>query len=361
MLNTIKPNKTKNPIPNISKQSLSHNSEKKIDKEISEFVESFYNGFNNIDSNKKKLSEKVPEKIISDIKQRQPLANPINVIDLDKPKNDYSIMIKNMGNVFTIYDKNNISLGTFTIENIINYISGNKNNNDNLISNFIIKDLNTLELHDFTTSPLMGNIDTLLKLSALMEKHSKTYYDKIYNINNQSTILDRIKIFNYNLNTMLLKLLSNVGGNNINANSKINLIKYSVAIMNKITSYTKNKLDSLNDNNETLYNSLKMCQELRQSTNNKMSELLDLIKLQNSNISQKGGKQFSSTSNTHKTISINSSSVSSDSSNTTSESESNNTSNNSLNDTSNETSNDKSTNDSSSSSNTIDSKNIHVL
>lgn len=230
----------------------------------------------------------------------------ININVTNKDNNSSKIFVKYSpkDHLFTL-TKNNSILGTFIIPQLIKYITKNISNEFlksveyksslDLIEKYICKcdDDNEINIVGHLDSPLMGNIEILMKIyselsffetniiSSELEKND--FDDKIKKI-----IIQKVHDFTYLILNHALKVVVNISNIIKNENNrddlKTSLVKYSIFIMNKINHLLYENMNQRINDHKVLEIELEQIKKLKGETNDKINLLQYNIDQQNEKI-----------------------------------------------------------------------------
>jgi hypothetical protein len=253
---------------------------------------------------------------------------PANIIKV--PENNDSIMVKYDGSTdnFTFFDYKNSPLGSFNINQLMRYFGIKWDNKfmqnidsgtsmdviHSLIGNVTIdKDTNRVivKLKSYLDSPFMGDIEMLFKFNNAIRNFElnslENELNKIESLKTRKYIRMTIKQFIYLILNHTLKIIATISEQIKNDSTKENLkntlLKYSVGIVHRISSFVRDQLelniiqlDKLNENTTKL-------NDVRQLIIKKFDSIGSTIDKQNDKInqmiSQHGGSiATSSNSNT---------------------------------------------------------------
>lgn len=222
-------------------------------------------------------------------------------------KTDMYISFNNKNERFYLYDYNQTTIGSFSIEEVIKYIVlsfnakvifmpyiDNKqfNRSVNLIKLYIVnininKDIKYIDikLHDYQTSPFMCDIEMLIRFNKLLYKFEQEqldkelqHVDKKYN----DEIKFNIQKFIYMMYSYTLQLLANISDDiknnqDIDQKMKYNIIKYSIDLTNKISQFVQNQSKRLSDKIMDVNNILSHNKELKKTIEKKIDNIIDNI------------------------------------------------------------------------------------
>lgn len=198
---------------------------------------------------------------------------------------------------FIISDNRRI-LGSFDTRELIKYLS---NVHDFLpsiditfpkpvIENYVCKVVNnTITLLNHLESPLMGNIELVMKLyksiSDFQKLHLKDELQKITDINKRNHCIEMIDQFNFALLNYALRLISYINGlikdDHSKTELKTMLIKYAIAINYKITNSIKHKIELSVNEFKILKDDISRLDKLKTEINNNMKNIDTVIQNQN--------------------------------------------------------------------------------
>ena len=238
----------------------------------------------------------------------------INIFNINDNSNDSHLLINFDENIFkfNFYDNRKNFFGSFRIIQFIKYLTYSicpeflkdieHTSSVNIIEKYICtKSINELDnsvlinLKSNLESNFMGNIDMLIKLY----KSINNFVINNFEIEIKKSDCDSdksrkiskcIKNLIYLILNHSLKLIATISEMIKNDPTKNNiaktLLQYSVAIMNKITSFTKiefeNKIKEIKNIND---NSIKL-EKINEDINNKMTKILESINQQNLKITE---------------------------------------------------------------------------
>lgn len=199
-------------------------------------------------------------------------------------------------NTFNIYNNKKDKIGFFTLDHLVKYILDNNGTyNDkqtdyelskDLIKTFIIKDLYNNELYDYNESSLMGDLNILIRINTLLEKTSKSTLDDILiDTENKQVLKDKFNNIRSKFMSNTLKNISEIKNNN-NDNINNRLIKYSTKLLNDIIDITREKINTYQQENTKITDTLTTCKQLRELTSKKLDNIDSLLVKQNNNLTQ---------------------------------------------------------------------------
>jgi hypothetical protein len=289
------------------------------------------NIYNKTDLNKKELEQPdninnkpKPEQINQFIDNKVYHNRHINIIKkVENNKDGIMVTHDKINGKFTFYDYKNSQLGSFDIHQLIKYLGSQwqntfMNNIDISLSIDIInalicnveidKDTNRIfiKLKSYIDTPFMGNIEMLMKLNGEL----RTF--ELNNLENELNMIENLKIrkyiritikqFIYQLLNHTLKVIANISeeikhDNNIRKELKDSLLKNSVAIVYRISSFVNNQLEfNISQIEKLNENSIKL-KNAKNILINKIDNITSIMEKQSSKIDslfnkieQRGGK-----------------------------------------------------------------------
>jgi hypothetical protein len=207
---------------------------------------------------------------------------------------------------FTFYNSNKSILGSFNFKQIVKYIGRQiepsfYNFVDSGYSEELIKSMLGEVLIDPITgkiniilkshleSPFMGNLDLLIRLnnSFCNYEHKELLLDisTMQNDKTQYNIKLSIKQFIYLLINHTLKIIAiaseEIQNDNTQEQMKQKLLKYSVALTYRISSFMKEHLDNYNNQYKLLYEQMQKLANIKSTINTKINNLETKINKQN--------------------------------------------------------------------------------
>ncbi len=207
---------------------------------------------------------------------------------------------------FTFYNSNRSILGSFNFKQILKYIGRQiepsfYNFVDSGYSEELIKSMLGEVLIDPITgkinimlkshleSPFMGNLDLLIRLNNCFcnYEHKELLLDiaTLHNEKIQYNIKLSIKQFIYLLINHTLKIISiaseEIKNDPIQEQMRQKLLKYSVALTYRISSFMKEHLDNYNNQYKSLYEQMQKLANIKNTINNKINNLEAKINKQN--------------------------------------------------------------------------------
>ena len=208
-----------------------------------------------------------------------------------------------------ISDSTGMSIGEIQVENILKYLGSTYDHKnqfmkfiDNskfeeeklLIEKFLFEIVSNsdqkkvIDLKNYTNSPLMGNIEFLVKLNESLynfEKHKLDYELKYVDEKNRYNIERIIKEFIYLLLNYTLKIIVVVSEELKEKKNKENLkqqlIKYSIGITYRITQFVQNQLSVVMKKNKSLEKFYLMNFKLKNIIDTKIDQISSNIQKQN--------------------------------------------------------------------------------
>jgi hypothetical protein len=252
-------------------------------------------------------------KLVKETKQQTQLkpetVNINKVVNVDVvrlPENADAIIINydKETKKFTFYDRSRSLIGFFTIIQLIKYIGNTVSNQfmsyvspsnllENLINAYLFKkDDGKLIWHNHLTSPFMGDIEMLIKLNTDMSEFINKSLDqeliKIESKSERNKINDTIKKIYYDLLNHTLHIIASSSDDLRNDEDKKairdKLLKYSVGIMYKITTFTKLQLETYTNKQKELIDNMSRVTDLKKSLTNQITTLEEEIRKQNEKI-----------------------------------------------------------------------------
>lgn len=210
---------------------------------------------------------------------------------------------------FKIYDNNRNFIGKFTNVQLIKYLTSKINSaflNDISISScsnvielyvcniYEIDDNIKINLHDHIKSPFMGNIEMMMKLykeiSIFDNKNLLSELDKLptHDIKERKRITAVIKQFSYLLLNHMLKLIATISDAIKNDYDKKNLkemlLKYSAAVVYKLSNFMKHEIEIKIDDYKIVQNDLVRLSKIKLEMYKKIDDLQKSVKLQEQQI-----------------------------------------------------------------------------
>jgi len=255
------------------------------------------NNINNLKENKqvstKNLELERPKMFVKVEKTESDIFDNTNydtMIEFDKESNEFNIFNKNKEFIGCFKPKHIIKLSGSTIDiNFMGDSGADYINGIEIINKMILKNIKgETILYDFTESPFMGNISILIKLNSSLESFEKEHLDSVLNLypnEKKKMVKHKIQEVMYKLLIHTLKILS-MASIKINKDSDLskNIIKYSTYICSRIDSWVKKEINEANKNIKRMETTLNMCRDLRNTTINKLTDNMVLLKQQNENI-----------------------------------------------------------------------------
>lgn len=204
---------------------------------------------------------------------------------------------------FIFYDKKNILIGYFTINQLFKYIGSSKypqfmssidmNTAIDIIETFIgsIKD-DHFVVRNHIESPFMGNIEMLIKLNNSVGEFERSelekYLSDISDNKLKLSVKQFIKQFIYILLNYTLRIISSISEQIKNDQNrkqvKQSLLNYSCKITMQVANYIKEHLDIQANYLDDLQKNLQTITSVKIALNNKLDKLTGIIDSQNSNI-----------------------------------------------------------------------------
>lgn len=204
---------------------------------------------------------------------------------------------------FIVYKEENL-LGLFTMLGIIKYITSDistkflesveYNQNKEFIEKYFCKksDDGKIALSGYLDSPIMGNIEVVMKIYAELIKieNNLIQYEinKLENIEERKNITARIKDLFYLILNHSLKLITNISdvikNDKEKGELKITLIKYSIFITNKINDLLCEKINDCKDEYNLLELEIDHIKKTKSYTEKKINSFEKIISIQKSQI-----------------------------------------------------------------------------
>jgi hypothetical protein len=237
------------------------------------------------------------------IYQMNPIINISQTLEKDTILLEYNYKDKK----FLFHDKNKNFLGSFTTDELIKYIicskipnfmpSVNYTSSQYIINKYFCeldtsKDITKVLVKNHLESPFTGHIEMLIKLYKNIEEYEKTnLIHDLSLLNNEEKIIV-INIFNqftYTILNHILKMISiltDIIKNDDNPEMKHNLLKYSVAIMYKISNHIKNQINTKLNDIDSLKNEKSKLDSIKETLGHKVLSIEQQVLEQNMNISK---------------------------------------------------------------------------
>ena len=229
-------------------------------------------------------SEHKPETILekkldNNIKKVEHIDNNTIIVEHNKDKLTYSFYKYN--------DKTNL-IGSFSINNLVNFLSENKNIIDDNLSYDIIKKYvfnivdNNIILVSHLDSPITGNIEMLLKIHSDLTNYLNINKD-IIDPNN------RIKKFIFIILNTILKLSSYVSnhlGDNDTQDLKYKLLRYSVGTVYKIANIINEDINAKLVNYKDIQTNIQRFIEIKETLFSRIDDIQQTIEKQNITIQE---------------------------------------------------------------------------
>jgi hypothetical protein len=216
--------------------------------------------------------------------------------------NNESIIIKfsQRDHNFIIYEKDKL-LGVFGIAHIIKYITS-KISKDflktieyessiEIIEKFFCKfdSTDNIVLIGYLDSPLMGNIEIMMKIYSEINKFDQTilqnHIEKLESQIIKNNIVKAIRNLEYLILNHSLKLIVNISDAIKNDNSKnelkITLVKYSIFIINKINYIICDNINDTKTDILVLGAELDQMKKIKSNSENKIKKMGNMINEQN--------------------------------------------------------------------------------
>lgn len=230
-----------------------------------------------------------------------------NIIDNEKK---LLISVSEQLKKYSVFDESNNLIGYFTIEHIIKYLGQIYDTKNQFIKNIDINTYNKskeliktlifklkyskkdkyvdFEFKDYTTSGFMGDIELLIKLNNLLylyqNEHLQTELSKV-DLHDRAKIEINVNKFIFLLLNYTLKLISITSDKlkNIPENKELkdNLLNYSISLVYRINLFVQEQLKVIHNQNKSIKESIDNSTNIKQTIKNKITELVENIKLQN--------------------------------------------------------------------------------
>ena len=299
----------------------------------------------------KKSEENIVKHInfkLSDIPDTQQFAKEIS---LDK-NTDGKIFVNMSGNKFNIYNTNKQPIGSFNVDHLMRFIAENYDTKQQFMRQINSKEYKdakqiiktflcsttfdpkinyvNINLISHNDSAFMGDIEMIIKLNKLIQIFVKSKLQdelKYVDPNNRKRIEHIINQFMYmmlNYTMGLIDIIScEIKDNPSKKELALELIKYSIGIMYRISKFVQEQLVIVVNNNKDVEKLMIMSMKMRSILDTKLDKLLNQIELQNSRLLQSGGsnnnnKSNNKSKNNSEILNLNSSDTTTSSSETTS-------------------------------------------
>jgi hypothetical protein len=279
---------------------------------------------------------------LSDIPDTQQFAKEVQI---DK-NNDKKIIVNLSGGKFNFYDDTKQHMGNFTIEHLVRFIGepydvkkqfmrqiNPKEYSDakELIENFVCTisydpkiGYATINLKSHNESAFMGDVEMIVKLNKFLQTFMKSrLHDelKFVDQNHRKRVEHIVNQFMYmmlNYTMGLIEIVSSEIKDNPNKKGlAIELIKYSIGTMYRISKFVQEQLVMVVNSNKEIEKLMLMSAKMRSIMDIKLTKLLEQVELQNSRLAHAGGGE----DNSSEVINLNSSESESESSYETSNSD----------------------------------------
>lgn len=231
-----------------------------------------------------------------------------NLKNLDNLKDNTNLMAiyDDIQNKFTFYNSNKSILGSFNFKQITKYIGKQidptfynfveSGYSEELIRTMIgevlidpVTGKINIVLKSHLDSPFMGNLDLIIKLNNCFFKYETSeLMNDIALVTNeklQYNLKISIKQFIYLLINHTLKIISiateDIKNDPTQTEMKNKLLKYSVALTYRISSFMKEHIDNYNIQYKKLYGNLEKIINMKKIINNKVNNLEEKITKQN--------------------------------------------------------------------------------
>lgn len=169
------------------------------------------------------------------------------------PTGDVKLEISS-GNKFTFFD-NNVLVGSYTIDNIISYLSGSLTDSK-LIEMTLVK-INNGDIQIIKTSPLVSELDILILLNKLLKKISS---------NNPNVVK-----FTYKLIEHTLSVIAHISQQeNISEELKNKLVRYSIGLMYGLTQFLNYNMTQINEKYSKMLSSLEQLKQVEEKLEQKL-------------------------------------------------------------------------------------------
>lgn len=212
-----------------------------------------------------------------------------------------TLMIKYLqdDNKLIIYD-NETLIGSFTIQDIIKYITSNISkiflkqvdyeSTKDVIKKYLceINEMNVITLKNHLESPIMGNLEIIMKIYNDINKFDIERMQKeieLIDCENSKKIIKVINNLKYLILNHALKLIVNISNaikNDETKNQlKKSLIKYSIFISNKINHLIYDEINEVIKNNNNLELQLDKMMKIKEINENKIKNFESVVEHQN--------------------------------------------------------------------------------
>lgn len=230
-----------------------------------------------------------------------------NIIDNEKK---LMISLNEKLKKISVFDELNNLIGYFTVEHLMKYLGDIYDTKNQFMKNIdttiydkskeLIKSLvfklqynkkdkyADIEFKDYTKSGFMGDIELLVKLNNMLylyqNEQLQSELSKV-DIHNRIKIETNIRKFIFLLLNYTLKLIAIVSETLKNKPEtkelKDNLINYSIGLVYRINMFVQDQLKIIHNQNKTLKDSIDNSIKIKETIKEKVSELVENIKLQN--------------------------------------------------------------------------------
>ena len=252
--------------------------------------------FNEIDDiSPQEFLNKKPEKQVQSLKQISPKNNIIPETHEREFKLQYPIGIMKVkvldNNKFLFHDYNNIFIGQYTVNDIINYILEDASKIQLLGQPSKNMDISTKKLIELTvckssndgdvfklniTSPFMNDIDLLMILNKLFKNFETYQIHKFVTQNDNDRSLKIIRSFIYSLAEHTINIISIISKqlkDSCDEMLKNKLMRYSIGLVYKLTQYLNSEIIS----SESKYKSILSTVETLKNIEDKMENEITIF------------------------------------------------------------------------------------
>lgn len=249
------------------------------------------------DISPQEFPEEKPEKQVQSFKQASPKNNIIPEIQEREFKLQYPVGIMKVkvldNNKFLFHDYNNIFIGQYTVDDIINYILedmskaqsfGQINQSKNidvstkkLIELTVCKASNGEDVFKLnTTSPFMNDIDLLMILNKIFKNFETHQIHKFVTQDDRS--LKIIRSFIYSLTEHTINIISIISkqlkdGHDETLKSK--LMRYSIGLVYKLTQYLNSEIISSESKYKSMLSTVETLKNIEDKMENEITNFCD--------------------------------------------------------------------------------------
>lgn len=251
---------------------------------------------------------------LSDVPDTQQFAKEVQI---DK-SSDKKIIVNLSGSKFNFYDDSKKHMGSFTVDHLIRFIGepydvkkqfmrqiNPKDYSDakELIENFVCTvsydpkiGYATINLKSHNDSAFMGDVEMIVKLNKFLQTFVKSKLQDELKFVDQAHrkriehIVNQFMYMMLNYTMGLIEIVSSEIKDNPNKKGlALELVKYSIGTMYRISKFVQEQLVMVVGNNKDIEKLMLMSVKMRSIMDVKLTKLLEQVELQNSRLAQAGG------------------------------------------------------------------------